>query len=217
MKNKKQAETTKLLSKISTKTLRKELGQRSEKSEVTKEIIKIVAGATAVTLGMLLAPQATATICKVIYDSQNKHKYSRNKSLVKQTVERLRSQKILSVKKLETGETVIKLTQNGKKKLLKYQLTDLTIPAPIKWDGLWRIVLFDIPEDKREGRDLLRSMIKRLGMRQLQRSAWVYPYPCKNEIDFVSAYYGIGKYILYLETKELENESHYLQLFNLNR
>jgi len=48
--------------------------------------------------------------------------------------------------------------------------------APQRWDGKWRIAIFDVPESKRPLRDYLRSVLKRLGCREFQRSMWIYPH-----------------------------------------
>lgn len=204
------------IAKISTKSLKAELEVRSQRSEVTKEIIKYIAAATAVTLVALLAPNAASTIFALAHKRSKKNSYQRQKSQIKQTLARLRDQKIISMEEAK-GKIIIKLTENGQKRLLKYKIDSLLLPKPNKWDSKWRIVLFDVPEDKKVARDCLRGAIKRLGMLELQHSAWVFPYKCKNEIDFIAAYYGIGKYLLYLETNQLENEKFYLRNFNINR
>lgn len=41
------------------------------------------------------------------------------------------------------------------------------------WDGKWRIVIFDIPEQKRLIRDLFRRNLKKWGFKHLQKSVWV--------------------------------------------
>lgn len=51
-----------------------------------------------------------------------------------------------------------------------------TSDASQKWDGRWRLVLFDIPESKRPLRDYIRTVLKRLGCREFQRSLWIYPH-----------------------------------------
>lgn len=216
MNKPKQTIDQKDLSNISTKALKIELENRAGRREITKEIIKAIAGATTITLGMLLAPQATSVICKIIYDQNNRGMYNHDKIQIKQAINRLRDHEIISMFE-KNGETIIKLTQDGQKRLLKYQINDLELPYRDDWDGIWRIVLFDVPEHERSGRDQLRSLIKRLGMVELQHSVWLYPHSCKDELDFVSAYFGIGKYILYIETEKLENEIHYLELFKLKR
>lgn len=48
--------------------------------------------------------------------------------------------------------------------------------TPQPWDGKWRIVFFDVPEQKRPLRDYLRGVLKRFGFYEFQRSMWIYPY-----------------------------------------
>lgn len=47
----------------------------------------------------------------------------------------------------------------------------------IKWDGRWRILIFDIPEDQRRKRDTLRQKLGELNFYQLQKSVWITPFP----------------------------------------
>jgi DNA-binding transcriptional regulator PaaX len=54
-------------------------------------------------------------------------------------------------------------------------LPDATRKEP-RWDGKWRLILFDIPESKRATRDYLRSVLKRAGCHEFQRSMWMYPH-----------------------------------------
>lgn len=49
-------------------------------------------------------------------------------------------------------------------------------PTQQKWDGRWRMILFDIPEKKRRLRDDLRHVLKCLAFKELQRSVWVTPH-----------------------------------------
>lgn len=43
------------------------------------------------------------------------------------------------------------------------------------WDELWRVVGYDIPENKRTERRMVRKNLHELGFKQLQRSVWVSP------------------------------------------
>jgi DNA-binding transcriptional regulator PaaX len=56
----------------------------------------------------------------------------------------------------------------------KHRAAPKTSASP--WDGKWRIVLFDVPEQKRPIRDYLRNVLKRHGFVEFQRSMWVWPY-----------------------------------------
>ena len=74
---------------------------------------------------------------------------------------------------------------------------------PKKWDGHWRIIFFDIKESKKNVRDALRHHLKNLNCYPLQKSVFVTPYPCKEEIDFLCEFYEGGTEIILAEAISL--------------
>ncbi len=112
--------------------------------------------------------------------------------------------------------TRIKLTKKGKKKIEKYDFEKIVLRHSEKWDGKWRVVIFDIPEAKKKARDALGKKFKRLGMQQLQKSVFVFPFDCKKEIDFVADFFGVERSVFYLESKIYEVEQDLKKNFNLN-
>ena len=55
----------------------------------------------------------------------------------------------------------------------------------LRKDGKWEMVIFDIPEKKRKLRDGLRSGLKKLGYKLLQKSVWVSPYDILEQTEKV--------------------------------
>ncbi len=100
----------------------------------------------------------------------------------------------------------IKLTKNGKNKLRQRDFSTMAIPRPHKWDKKWRLVFFDIPESYKHKRNSLNLKLKQLGFRQLQISIWVYPFPCRSEIEAVSETLDIRKFVTYVEINKIDNE-----------
>lgn len=52
-----------------------------------------------------------------------------------------------------------------------------------KWNGIWDVLVYDVPEMERSIRDNLRGFLKRLRMGCLQRSVWVSPDDVRPEYD----------------------------------
>jgi len=98
------------------------------------------------------------------------------------------------------------LTKKGKIEALKYLSGCLKIEKPKLWDRLWRIVIFDIPEDKKYLRDVMRLKLKQLGFYQLQKSVWVYPYQCREIIEALKYIYGLGSFLLFITANEVETD-----------
>ncbi len=77
------------------------------------------------------------------------------------------------------------LTDKGQGVLLKFDIDGLKLPdfSPQKWDGIWRVLIFDIPELTRAVRNIFRGKIQELGFYTLQKSVYVTPVACEKEID----------------------------------
>ena len=105
------------------------------------------------------------------------------------------------------GQIYISLTPKGKKQAGKYQIDDLEIRRPKKWDEKWRILIFDISEKHKLKREVLRGKIKQLGMYKLQDSVWVYPYEFKKEMDVLRNFFKISQDELKIITAtDIEND-----------
>jgi phenylacetic acid degradation operon negative regulatory protein len=66
------------------------------------------------------------------------------------------------------------------------------IPEPLFWDGKWRMVMFDIREERKRAREQLRVLLTGAGFWRIQDSVWVYPYPCDDFIALVRAHLRSG-------------------------
>lgn len=115
----------------------------------------------------------------------------------------------------EDGMTKIVLTEKGKKMTLAFKIDSMEIETPDHWDGVWRVVFFDIPEKKKYARDILREKLKWLGFREIQKSMLIFPHPCLSEINFIIEYYQLRKYVRYGEMKNISNEAEFKIKFRL--
>jgi len=113
------------------------------------------------------------------------------------------------------GQVYISLTEEGKKKARKYQIDNLKIEKPKRWDGFWRIVIFDISTLTNIKRAALRGKLKELGFYKLQQSTWVYPYDCKKEIELLREFFGLSKKELRLIVGKIEGDEFLQKHFNL--
>lgn len=108
-----------------------------------------------------------------------------------------RSDLIKAITKTKDGKYNIELTEKGKIKAIEYSLLRKLKIKNKKWDGKWRMLIFDVPERQRNGRNALRWKIKRLGFYELQKSVFVIPFECKKEIDFVVNFFDLKPYVHY--------------------
>jgi hypothetical protein len=95
------------------------------------------------------------------------------------------------------------LTPKGEARLRNIVIDEIEIKNPKKWDGKWRLVMYDLPVRFKKARDAFRWKLKDLGFFQFQKSAWIYPYPCEGELLFVADFYGVRKHIEILEVSKI--------------
>jgi CRISPR-associated endonuclease Cas2 len=86
------------------------------------------------------------------------------------------------------------ITPMGKKWLKSSYLKYAKTINP-KWDKKWRIVMFDIPRERHNNRNLFRSRLKSLGFVNVQKSIFVFPYPCEQDIAELCKRYKILDYV----------------------
>lgn len=109
----------------------------------------------------------------------------------------------------------VRITERGKEYFHSRRDTLLHRPQKRRWDGYWRIVMFDIPQTQRRERDLLRRELKEVGFKKLQGSVWVSPDECEEYIKLLKADTRIGKRLIYLKTKEIEYGASLRKLFEI--
>lgn len=104
-----------------------------------------------------------------------------NKAL-RQTINRLEHQEFLETHG-KSLDQVIHLTEKGRK-IFTTDLDPETEWAR-EWDGMWRMVLFDIPESKSSLRQRLRRILRENRFGCLQRSVWLSPHPMNSISDLI--------------------------------
>lgn len=84
-----------------------------------------------------------------------------------------------------------------------------------KWDKKWRVLIFDIPENRRFDRTSIRKALVSIGFMRLQNSVWIYPYDCEDLISLLKADTELGEDVLYMIVEALENDEKIKDHFGL--
>lgn len=140
----------------------------------------------------------------VRYDDLIHHSYSYawgsgwdkslKKSSVSQALKRLRERGLIDF--MSDEKLTYRLTDRGKQKAVweSIRFDDK------KWDGRWRIVVFDVPEKRRQARDLLRGHLKSWGFTPWQQSVWVTKKDCTKQLRGYIKSMGIEDWVIVLES-----------------
>lgn len=114
------------------------------------------------------------------------------------------------------GKQYARITEAGQKALaFEQEKAKLQNTKKKRWNGRWRVVIFDVPEKRRKTRDRLREVMERTGFVRLQDSVWVFPYDCEDFITLLKAELKIGAAVLYMVVEQIENDKHLRAHFGL--
>ena len=184
--------------------LEAESRKRTQRANLNRLILTTVAAAGVLSI-MVVAPNVLGVMVKM---GLVPHK--RQKEFISRARSRLIQQDLL-----EYQDNFLRLTPKGKKVLKKLELNDFKTKKPKRWDGKWRVLIFDIPEYRKNLRDKIRLTLRAIGFVRLQDSVWLYPYDCEGLIVFLKADFHVGKDVLYLIVDALEHDTPYRRHFGL--
>ena len=188
-----------------------------KKYPTTKQLLKIAA-VGAFIAGSLLLPGLPKVLGNKRIDWESflfEEEWKEfDESRLRQKLKKLANQKVIRIYQ-DGDKLAVKITKKGRTKLLKYNLEDIEIPKPDEWDRKWRIILFDIPEKIRKARDVFRYHLNQLGFYEFQKSVFVHPYNCKDEIDYLIEFYNLRRFVRFVEADSIDNELHLKKYFHL--
>ena len=129
----------------------------------------------------------------------------KRKNNVRIALDRLRRQGFIDYSSVH-DRNALSITAAGEKRLYRYKFENLSLPDVEYWDRIWRVVMFDIPEDRKVARDALSRKLKQMGCYQLHRSVFVHYLPCLEELSFIEDYFGFKGLIIYMEVREISQK-----------
>lgn len=144
---------------------------------------------------------------RLIDFAYNSHKYAYegifrevNYGVLHKIAQDLRKRGFIETEKYE-GKIILKLTDKGRQEVLIRKLLEED-----KWDGRWRIVIFDIPENKRKLRKILRSKLREWAFKPWQKSVWIGKANVAVELrDFINEI-GISEWVKVILSEDIGEE-----------
>lgn len=175
-----------------------------------KDVLKLLAaGAILTTVVLFPGIAAVAPLIEAEKRRRERKEWEKfNLWRLRQVIKRLESQKIVEIK-----DDVVKITNRGKKRLLKFNLDNIKLKG--KTDGKWRLIIYDIANLKKPQRELFRETLKRLKFLGLQESVYLTPFVCDDEIEYLRQLFDIGDEVVVLRVEGIENEQAYNRYFGI--
>ncbi len=113
----------------------------------------------------------------------------------------------------------IALTRNGLRRARQLAVRpslEKPLPRPSTWDGLWRLIIFDIAAEERAKRNAFRHFIRKINAVMLQKSVWIYPFDCSERIDLLREFFGLSDaHLRLIVAQNIGDDSHLRRHFQL--
>ncbi len=105
------------------------------------------------------------------------------------------------------NKSYLKLTKKGKNKLNSIKLEGEGALVSTAWDGLWRIIILDIPEERKSEREALRYLLKKADFTCIKNTVWISPYPYEHLFTNIKKDLGLGTELMIIVTDKLDPET----------
>ena len=184
---------------------------RARREKIQQNILLVLTRLTTHSSSLAFAPEAVLKKHLGLRDSRAGNATYR----IRKALRRMEQKNLVVCERTPSGWTT-RLSGKGEafaKRLDKAEV--IKIKKPARWDGRWRIVIFDIWERRRAQRDRLRLLLQRAGFYKIQNSVWVHPYDCAELIAFLRAEMRLGQGVLYIIAEGIENDHKIKRYFDL--
>lgn len=115
----------------------------------------------------------------------------------------LHRQKLVEVKK--NGKHLhVQLTVKGIHRAQRAEISKISVDEPATWDGLWRMVTYDVPRAQSAQRRLFAQELRRLGFVMIRESVWFHKYPSFEAVLELARFCNVQRYITLAEISRLD-------------
>ena len=104
-------------------------------------------------------------------------------------------------------QNYVRLTKAGKLKLDKISLEGSDALVPATWDGFWRIIILDIPEDRKSEREALRYLLKKANFVCIKNTVWISPLPYEHLFINIKKDLELSTELMIIVTDKLDIET----------
>lgn len=198
------------------RTLAKQIDkERSKEKYATAKAVLALVGIGVFLVAAVAMPNLPFAFKSFLKKNDENEAWKRfNIPYLKRTLRRLEMQKLVEITE-EEGMQVVKVTEPGKRRILRFAIDEIAIEKPKVWDGRWRIVSYDIPKKLESLRNVFREYLRAWGFYPFHESLFLHAYPCGRQVVFLREYLGISEYVRILQVSKIENDKVFREFFDV--
>lgn len=172
---------------------------KKKKPAIQKAIFKTLAGKQVVSLETL--KNEVGNSLKMPAGSKNNGGYA-----ISRSVKNLASMGLIECFQSE-NQPYFRLSNEGKKRLSSNVLDDDTALVSNNWDGYWRMIILDLPEERKSEREALRYLLKKAGFMCIKNSVWISIYPYEHLFTNIKKDLGLTTEMMIVVTNNIDKET----------
>lgn len=182
-----------------------------KKPSIQKAILKTLSNKRVIPIDFIKKDVSEAVIGKSTADNKTTYAIARS-------IKNLLSDGLVEAFSSEHNQ-YLRLTNEGKHKLNNIALLCESTLVSTSWDGNWRIIILDLPEERKNERESLRYLLKKAGFICMKNSVWISMYPYENLFINIKNDLNLSTEMMIIVTDKLdkETEKKFLSLCNLNK
>lgn len=178
------------------------------RGELTKDILRLVAAGVLISAASIAAPNTVQLI--EYFDPKSRAERKRLWDAIKYLEQKNR----IALEESQGKEYVL-LTSLGRIVIDEGKIWDLQVDRPRRWDKKWRLVMFDFPARHEKSRHAFRIKLEDLGFKLYQRSVFIFPYECHEEVHTVAHWFGVDEHVRYIVASEIHDMRRFAKEFDL--
>ncbi|MFA6251640.1 MAG: hypothetical protein WC603_03375 [Candidatus Paceibacterota bacterium] len=170
-----------------------------KKPLIQKAIFKTLARKKAVSLDTL--KKEVENVIKNAYTSKNRPEYA-----ISRSIKNLAGEGLVECFQSDC-QSYFRLSEEGRKRLNNNAIDDDTAIVTNNWDGYWRIIILDLPEERKNEREALRYLLKKAGFVCMKNSVWISMYPYENLFTNIKKDLGLTSEMMIIVTDKIDEET----------
>lgn len=175
-----------------------------------------VIGMTLISGGNPLRPIIPMAVKEIINTLKKIKQLKVEEIKIKKSLKNLEQKEIIDLEEKD-GKVFVRLKDKNNLTVIKYSIRTLLNlkKKNKKWNKKWFLVFFDVPEIQKNKRNYLRRLLIYIGFYRYQKSIYIFPYECENEIKLIKKIVEGTKYIKYIIAEKIEDENQVKTFFKL--
>jgi DNA-binding transcriptional regulator PaaX len=174
---------------------------------------QLAAGGGVLLISMVSPMAGASMVGDLLRGYFNKRSFERTRFL--NDLNNLQKRELIDYKESKGGNVQITITKAGRQKMLSYDIDNIHLKKTGRWDRKWRLIIFDVPVAQKQARDAFGRKLRSMSFYPLQKSVYITPYPCEDEIEFLAMIFDVRRHVLILHISDFEGEEKLIRYFGL--